>query len=544
MPVQTFGKLQRGNPSSFEFGAYDVSGGLNVNDVPEMIGDTDLTIAFNGYISASGGFTMRNGMSSYATSLGASPVKGLARFFQQVINGAPQSPLVKYTLAQSNGNLYNASTATNYGSIGGASANPMTWVRAQNPNDPYFTSGPTDVIVICTGIGGPYIFDGTNLYTPAGWSSATGALWCTIVNGIVWFGGIPANPRSIFGTGDGIINSFETLPGFNTFEMSQPVAGLSVLGSGETASLVIGQNTGLSLLYGTGPDNYVLQDIPSPDGVVCGRAMTYLNGVFYWLGRQGVYAFDGTDAPTCLSNKLQPWFLDSITVPGYPLSPDRSQSWMRIYNNRLHVGYKSANGATAPDTLAVYDLTTNGWTILQSTPGLYCGELLDAPNDPAPAQMIVGSSIDGNVYNWDAQVTTAVPTDNGAPITCAMQTKFFKLGVPGTNKFLTRLYPEFFITGDFNAEFIVQTDYGAASFSNIINGMAAAGSLGIWDVSYWDQAYWNLGNIYNSYGPPASRIDYDNLAGDSFSFGITTTGNSCLWTYGGLTGVFSQKGRT
>lgn len=545
MPVTTLSKFQRGQISSLEFGMYDFSGGLNVRDVPQMVPDNCLVQAYNGYISAQGGFQMRNGIAKYHTALSSGlPVLGLARFFQEVVNAVPQNPVVKFTLAETNGHLFNVEANTDLGAIGGTNALPWTWVRASTAHSNTPNVGLTDVMVICTGSGGPYIFDGTNLYSPSGWSAAAGARWCCIVNGVVWFGGIPATPRAIYGTGDGVNTDFRLLPAYNIFNMSNPVTGLCAMGEGATASLAVGMNEGLCLIYGTGPTNYMVQDIPC-DGVVAGRTMVYYLGGLYYLGRAGFYTFSGQSDPQPVSDFVQPWFLNDTRVPGYPLATNRSAAYCQVYNNKIHLGYLSQQSSNSyPDTFLVYDLRVNGWTVLQATPGMYSATLLDSPDDPAPAQMLVGSGLNGQVYTWD--VITTTPQDDGAPILVQMQTKYYKLGVPGTNKALTRLYPELFLAGLFTGQAILSTDYGLTSDIKVINASGTTPIQAMWDVSDWDQADWNGagGNQYTPYVAPNSRIDYDNIQGDSFSFELYTNGSASAWVFGGLTGVFCQRGRT
>jgi hypothetical protein len=544
MALLRLGAGQTGSIKTESFGAYGFNGGLNVKAVPQFVDDNELIVAYNGYLRADGGFQMRNGMTLRDTVAASGACLGLARFYQEIINGVIQTPGLKKLLAQINGNLYIADTQTLIGSIG-SGANPMTWVRAQDPNDPNFVSGLTDVIVLCTGVNGPYVYDGTNLYTPAGWSAASGASWCTLVNGVIWFGGIPATPNQIFGTGTGQSGdaSMETLPAQRNFVFSGPVMGLSALGTGATAALVVGLNEGISVLSGTGYSNYYLQDIPMSDGVTAGRTMQFYNGVMYWLGHNAVWAFDGQDPPQRISDKIEPWILNDAFIPGYPITTNNGLTpWIEIYNNKLHLGYCSGTGITVPNTVLVFDLVVGGWTVLQTSPGLYCMALLDAPGDPNPSAPVVGSSTSAVVYNWDVEpVAGSDATDAGTTIITQFQTKYFKLGLPGTTKMLLRAYPELFLSGPLAATFIVSTDYGNNAYSNIVGVNYTSGSL--WDVADWDVGLWGSGQAFNPYGFPLSRIDYQ-VEAESFSFGLTTVGSSAPWIFQGFTGSYSQKAAT
>lgn len=546
MALKTLGPMTRGSATPIEFAFYGFNGGLNVKDPPELVGDNDLTIATNVYLQ-SGGVRFRNGMNAYGTSIGNLTGLVLARFYQDVLNGNTVSPETVALLGQYNGNLYtmtSGGTNTLVGSIGGSTASAMTTARIQNPNGQFFPAGLTDCTVICTGSGGPYVYDGTHLYTPAGWSSASGARWCAVVNGILWFGGIPKYPNQIFGTGDGILQSMETLPAIRNFVFSAPVQGLCALGSGANAALVVGMNTGISVLYGTGPSTFYRQDVPMTDGVTAGRTMIADRGIAYFLGHNAVYQFDGTSVPQAISYKIEPWILGDPFTPGYPFkSGSRGLSWAAIYNNRLHLGYCSTN--TTPDAILVYDLNVKGWTVLTTTPGLNGITLLDAPSDAAPFVALAGSATTGAAYTWDyvpATTTTAV-TDNGANVFAQVQTKYFKLGVPGTYKALQRFYPEFQVAGTFAAAFTVSVDYGVTTTNSTSVNPSTASDVLVWDQGLWDSNVWGGLSAFYPFGYPTSRIDMAGTQGDAFAFGVTMTTNLAPWIWTGGTGVFNQRGR-
>lgn len=543
MPLKTFGKLQSGNPSSLEFGFYGFEGGLNVKGAPQLIRDNELTIATNGYLRPDGAFQMRNGMLAYGVNVAAYPLY-LTRFFQLVKNGTSITEVVKL-LGVCNGTLYDISAGsnTNIGSVGGTTAQAPTFVRFENPNDPNFASGLTDCIVICTGVGGPYVYDGTNLYTPGGWSAAAGARWCEIVNGIIWFGQIPAFPNQVFGTGDGITASMESLPGYRNFVFSQPVVGLKAQGTGATASLVVALNTGISVLYGTGPSTFFLQDIPWNDGVISGRAMASYSGVIFFLGHAAVYSFDAQTIPQPISSKIEPWILNDQFTAGFPMTQNQNLAWMKVYNNRLHIGYCS-NSVTL-NTILCYDLSIKAWTVLQTTPGLASMALLDAPGDPDPYTCYVGS-VNGNVYQWDYVPSSGsnLTYDGTTPVLAQVQSKYFKLGVPGTNKSLTRFSPEYLVTGIFQTTFTVSTDYGLVTTQTQISSAVNPTNTLLWDTGLWDLGVWAGPVPFLPFGPPTSRLDFPGIQGESFAFGVSTSTPQSPWIWSGGSGVFVQQGRT
>lgn len=543
MGIVKLGSTSRGRLGTEDFGLYGLQGGLNVKAVPQMVGDNDLVSAYNMYLTAQGGLQFRNGMSKYHASPGNhGAVQGLARFYQTVYNGSIVAEK-KITLMQAGGVLYNADTNASIGSVGGGSSLPWSTINVMDPNDPNTGSGNTQVIIMCTGSGGPYVYDGTNLYTPVGWSSASGARWCSIVNGIVYFSGMASNPHIIYGTGDGILESMETLPGYRVFNMTQPVTGLCAFGTGATAALVVGMNQGLCSIYGTGPGNYIVQDVPAQDGVMAGRTMVYENGVVYFLGSEAVYKFDGFNPPVNISDKVEPWILNNPYIAGYPMTAtDRQTSFGFLYNNRYHIGYCS--GSSAPNTILTYDLLIGGWTVLQTTPGINCAASLNAPSDIDPFPMVVGSSASTLVYNWDIMPTAGTTVlDDTAMVISQWQTKFYKLGVPGTNKALMRVYPEFFISGSLVGNFFAQTDYGGPQIMSEVANPITVGFMQ-WDVASWDEAYWAGSGAFQPWVAPNSRIDFPGTQGDSFSFGFVNTQAVASYQFGGLTGTYQARGRT
>jgi len=551
MPTFTrLGKLQTGTPQSQEFAIYGFGGGLNVKGLPQTIPDSDLAIAQDGYLTQSGGFQLRNGMTPYGLPFSNGGPVYVQRFYQEVINGVEQSPEVVKLVAVHRFELFEITPTGNVslGLLGGAVDQVPTFARIQNPNDGHFPDGLTDCLVICTGKNVPHIYDGANVYFPLGWADVLDASWCAVVNGILWFGGIPDKPNQIFGTGDGIIDSMQTLPAYRNFVFSSPVMGLCASGTGAQAALIIGLNDGFAILTGTGPSNYYLQETPFSDAATAGRAMISWNGTTFVLGHSAVYAFGLGQIPAPISDKIEPWILNRPTTsiptyPGYPLALNRELSWMTVYNNRLHMGYCSQD--TQPDTILVFDLVIGGWTVLRPTPGIASMCLLDAPGDPNPYVAMVGGT-NGQVYTWDVQPEAdQTVMDDTTPVLAQVQTKFYKVGVPGTNKAMERFYPEFYIAGEFKANFDMLVNYGSGGVTTPLD-LPYQSIFGIWDVSAWDNAEWgsNTGPQFLAFSAPTTRIDYPGTQAESFSFGVQMTQALAPWIFAGGSGVWHQRGRT
>jgi hypothetical protein len=244
-----------------------------------------------------------------------------------------------------------------------------------------------------------------------------------------------------------------------------------------------------------------------------------------------------------ISDKVEPWILNDPYIAGFPFTDaNRQNCFGFIYKNRYHIGYSSTS--SAPNTILVYDLIVQGWTVLQTTPGINCATTLNAPSDIDPFPVVVGSSASTQAYNWDIEPTAGTTVMDGtAPVFSQWQTKFYKVGVPGTNKALMRVYPEFFITGTLVGNFFVQTDYGSTQVQSEVINPVTAGSM-TWDVSFWDESYWAGANAFAAFVAPQSRIDFPGTQGDSFSFGFVNTQAVSAYQFGGLSGVYNQRGRT
>jgi len=554
MPFSRYGKMRRDTAGNLDFGIYDFSGGLNCKSSPQNLADNELTQALNGYLRPDGGFQSRSGLNLYQTLPVDDPVLGLFRFAQYV--QATKGVEVVRTLAQCGGVLYDLDSKVALATLSlGKNDKPWSVTMASDPqaNPLPLTnqSGLTEVAVICTGEPGkgPFIYDGHNLYHPPGWGNAKGAQWCQLVNGVVWFGGIPNFPTQVMSTGAGQVagDSFEAIAGYSIFDFGQPVVGLSSVGAGAQAMLCVGLPNGLALVYGTGPANYTLQNVPMDnDGVACGYAMQSVNGVEYLLGNNNAYLFTPgtsltTQSITPFSTKVQPWITNDPFTTGYPMQGDRNQFFAFTYYDRYHIAYSSAN-ANVIDSVLVYDTNIQGWTVLQLGEAITCSTLINAPGDPSPWACLVGGT-NGRVYTWDPYVgqtnslwnvsawdgalwdDTTTNNDNGATIQVWVATKFFKVGEPGTVKTLHRIYPEILYPISFGGTATVQTDYGQESvFTAAVYAAQSTGAL--WDVSVWDTAFWqSQPAALTSWNAPASRIDV-------FSLLPNTIGNFLVWNEG------------
>ena len=394
----------------------------------------------------------------------------------------------------------------------------------------------SDVMVIATGVGGPYIWDGYQVYTPAAYTTnCPAARWVEIVNNILFFAG-PFQPNLVVGMALGHPETLAT-GAQNNFAMSYPVTGLGVVGAGATAGLVAGMVQGLAVVYGTGLQNFYEQDIPQQDGVVTGYAMISVDGIVYFLGRDDFYGFDGNNVIP-LGTKVRPYILnDPLFTNSWdvPMAGSRQLTWLMYYNKRIYMFYDSTNVGNCNAGL-VWDMNLHGWTTYTG-PTLNCGALLNASSDGAPMAAIVGNALSGQIYNFDVYNGTAHNVDDaGTAINVLMQTKFFKLGQPGTQKRLLVLQPELF-TETYSAAMLASPDYGAPSAAAITGG-TAPGQY-VWDTALWDVAYW-VGGFLVFRNP---RQDFD-IFFEAMAVGMQSTVVQAPYWIAGFSGRISQQTRT
>jgi hypothetical protein len=387
------------------------------------------------------------------------------------------------------------------------------------------TIAPSDVVVICTGSGGPYIYDGNSIYTPSAWSAnCSGARWCQVINNVLFFGGIPAQENLVVGM---LLGHPETFTAANTFSTSHFVTGLGTIGTGAQASLAIGMVQGLTLLNGTGINTFEEAEVPMDDGVASGLFMvnctdplTGLSSLFF-VGGTDVYQLTSTNLIPIGLN-VRPYILNDPTAVNpwdIPMNGSRALTWGFYYNNRVYMWYDSGN-VGYPNVALVWDLYLRGWTTYIGA-NLNCAMTLNGPNDANPPVLRVGDSVKAQTYTFDVSNGTGQNVDdNGTAINVIVQTKFFKLGIPSSPKKVRRVYPELFAQSGFVGNIGINADYGPGGGGGIIQGPSGSGML--WDTDNWDVSNWFQGGLINYVSPPANRVDA-NVPGDAFAFSILST---------------------
>ncbi|MGB8520844.1 MAG: hypothetical protein WCD38_11845 [Candidatus Tumulicola sp.] len=519
-----------------DFAHYGFDGGINIQDSPQEIPDKDLTQAVNVYLETNGDVSIRRGMVAKGPLI-AGVGKGIYRFYQEVVAGAPAS--VAVTVAHIGDSLYNADTGALISTLGGMGTGslPMSFARVFDPQ----RAGGTDILIICTGVGGPYAYDGATFYTfNSTGTTITGARWCQLVSGVLFFSGIPGQPNLVAGSALGVP---ESLPGYATFAMSYPVTGLGTIGVGLQTNLVVGMQQGLTLITGVNPLTYVEQEIPDEDGVVSGRSMVTVDGILYFLGEYAYYRYDGAQF-TEISRKVRPWFRNDPLSQDYAMNGVRSTSWAYYYARRIYLFYSSNNLNGPPNVGLVYDLITGGWTIYAGV-ALNGMALVNAPGDPDPSTCVVIDASKGQQYTFDVYADAKFNiSDAGAVVAASFQSKYFKIGDFGAKKTLLRLMIETIFYGQL--EFVAVNILADYSTTPTLLPLTLAPPF----ASQFDSAIFDSSTFAGTNtGYQDTRFDV-NMQAEAFSFGLqapsplSTSVASQPWKVMGFTGRISQQPKT
>lgn len=532
------------DPKGFE--CFGFAGLLNINAMPQTVGDDQLTIAQNVYGDTDGGLQMRRGMALRGTQFASTAGKGGVRFYQSVVAGAPVSPIRKFTLGQSGGTLWNIDTDTQIGATNALGSTAGNWETTTIQRDPA-TAGGTDILVICTGSGGPYLFDGTTISVPTQWSTyVPSAKYCQLSNGTLWFSGIPSNPNTVvqfpIGSPQGTTG---IAPDF--FSTSYPVTGLSVLGAGSQSGLFVGMTKGVAITFGVNSADAYYQEIPHEDGVASARSCISVDGIVYFLGNFNIYTFDGQNIVP-IGDNVRPWIICDPLRPDYPMNGNRQLSFSWFYNDFIYFAYDSGNVGYC-NTYLVWHMKQKGWT-MATGPKLSAAFLMDAPGDLLPIGCVAIDATKSQAYNWDVFNGTGPNLhgvdDAGQTIITNILSKYFPLAGHGTRARLTGVTPELFVD-QFSGSFVCATDYGATSYAQLLTQIADNSAL-VWDESTWDTSTWGQGGGLQYVVQPQQVTDEQatskavNIA-FTFAFGVTTSDTNPPYRFAGLSGEYGIEGR-
>jgi len=117
--------------------------------------------------------------------------------------------------------------------------------------------------------------------------------------------------------------------------------------------VVVLSDNGLYELYGTGPSNYQLMTITREIGCISQKSVIELNNTLFWLGSDGVYAYDGGNLPEKISWGIETYIQRLNKDYDYIVQGGRD-------GRRYYLSLPFDNETTAINTL-VYDTEIGAW---------------------------------------------------------------------------------------------------------------------------------------------------------------------------------------
>jgi hypothetical protein len=168
-------------------------------------------------------------------------------------------------------------------------------------------------------------------------------------------------------------------------------------------------------LFGTGPKNYTMRE-GAKIGAVSNRAIVEVNGVLYWLGTDGVYAYLGGAAPDLISKDIDP-VIRSI-------NPSYYDHCVMGTDGRFLYLTLVTDGNTMPNVTWKYDTQRRSWW----------KESYVATAFYLDGQTFYFGTVDGKLYKKGGV------NDNGIAISWEAITKPYIDGDEITKKVMHRLY--------------------------------------------------------------------------------------------------------
>ena len=169
------------------------------------------------------------------------------------------------------------------------------------------------------------------------------------------------------------------------------------------------------------------QKVHQGKGCIAPESVVVIDDVAYWLGEDGVYAWDSNGIRNISDGRVRKWF----TTTTY-FNRARFQNAFAKYNQKYH-GYElhlAATGASTENRWVVYDIERGKWwgphLTATFTPTCAQGFFIDSDNLIVPA---VGGS-DGIIYVGNQSALT----DNTSAISVSATTAFHSMETPNITK--------------------------------------------------------------------------------------------------------------
>ncbi len=249
---------------------FDLSGGINTRLVNSMLRDNEMLDVENGFYDVVGAVKKRGGSVLFTDLPTATPVIAIYRFYTKDNH--------KYFL-----------WATNDGNIGWVTDDGLTvtTLATVSPSNFAFFTTALNSAIFTNGVDAPWQITQTSpgvlAIAPLGGSPPV-SLYANFYGGSLFLAGDPANPSRITFSDSGTIDTYDV---GNFIDISAD-DGSQIRGMAQQFGvLIVFKDTKIFELDGTNTLDFQLVLLASNCGIVAPKTLMDMNGILFFLGRQG-----------------------------------------------------------------------------------------------------------------------------------------------------------------------------------------------------------------------------------------------------------------
>lgn len=430
--------------------------GLNNRDASIHIDDNQASDLLNVHFDNRGAITKRNGYTALnATAIDGNPIKSLFTYYK--------SDGTRKLLAASGTSVYDVTNGTPTAIKTGLNGNGQRFTAATFYDKLYLLNGNTT--------DGLMKYDGTNFATVTG---APNGKYVVTHKNRLYIAGDPANPSRLYMSD---LGQPETWPSLNFIDINTN-DGDAITGIAEHLdALVIFKERSVHVLRGTGPQNYSILDSHQSHGTVSHWSIAQVLNQLVYLGRDGVYAYDGK-AVHLISDLIRG------SVLGLSDHPPWQQTYLvnacaTEYKNKYWLSVTEGNGQTLNNRVYVYDYLHKAWTRYDLS--VSCFSLFQTSTSFG---LYSGDVTQGFVYHQDTG-----NSDNGANIYAFLQTKDFDFGATSHYKSYKGL---FFAAQQQDQDYSINIQYiqDLGKQSKVIPLHLGGSNASVWGTFVWGVDVW------------------------------------------------------
>lgn len=490
------------------FKVYDFSGGLNEKGQNVHLKENETPYCKNVVFDELGALAKRKGYSSLLdTAIGIDqPIDGLYIFHKN--DGT------RYMIAVAGGGAYRIDEENRTASLlqygDGTSVNDLsdtdyvgftTWGNTcyiANGVDPIMEFDGTSVVKWDSAIPkGKYITSHKNMIFWAGDSTSPSELYFSEISPPA---GSPGSYKSIkFQTDDGdkIMNIIK-----------------------QQDNLVVFKTDSIHVLYGSSEYNFSKREVQPTIGTIAPKTVTNLQNSIFFLYRDGVYIFDGSNTKL-ISNKIEPTIM-SISEP--------NQCAGAVNNQKYFLAYSDGIVGSTNDKVMVFSTIHGSWTRFDNYP-VNMWNNFDGSQDGAVnlEELYFGSAEEGQIY----KVGTGYD-DDGEDISVEWRSKFYDMDAIEIVKTFRHIMVDNLTVGSF--KFTYDVDKGTITRSFDIVGLIDDEKY-LWDSQDWadddgtiedNELVWSPDESAKIFGSPLPSGTY----GRNIRFIITDSSQENLKLFG------------